>query len=496
MFENLKEAQPARMTARERRRMLMLAVALVGTAGAFVSVRSCKTLPGTRPLDSATDVALTPTVERRIDRERLLTLASDASAAWGGWQVQALQHVRELQLLGLTEPARPTAPRALAAEPFAAALGGHYEIEGRVTGVTSTEFRTERERLWALVLEGADGGQVLLVKLAGTAEPGQGAPTDAWPLAPVELQLGDRVRARGVYVQRRVGTVGGIALGDPTPVLLCRLFRRQVDPPADPIGDLSEAAYERIDDRYFAGTARLDDPPLFEVLQYLSGKGHAWVREEIRAGRWKAAPFARDEFDAWSAEVASARPDMPRPFTEKARGRLFRTSGVVGKVLLEDWDALRPNAWGVNSWHVVYLMSDYYGNTVIPCLSAFPWETFGVGDWRGQNQRVYVYGVFLKNYSFDTAKLKPEGEGAARATRPMFVIVDVEPYPLGPRGGAGPVVWVLGGVVFALGLLFFILMRIERRDEERLRAQKRAWQEKRMASPGAGPGSGAGSPPA
>jgi hypothetical protein len=137
-------------------------------------------------------------------------------------------------------------------------------------------------------------------------------------------------------------------------------------------------------------------------------------------------------------------------------------------------------------------MSDYYGNTVIPCLTPFPWETFGMDDWRAQDQRVYVYGVFVKNYSFDTQKLKPEGEGAARATRPLFVVVDVEAYPMGPRGDASPVMWVLGGVVAGLGLLFFVLMRIERRDEERLRQQKRAWGRRR----GPGPDAGGGSPPA
>jgi hypothetical protein len=478
MFENLKSAQQAGSTARERRRMIFLAVALLATAGTFLGVRSCRTLPGTR-LPDARDVARSRPEERRVDRAKLLALAPDGPQTHGAWQVEALQHVREVALLGLSDAPRPVTTRALAAEPVAEVAGTRFEVEGRLTGLTSTEFRSERERLWACVLEGSDGGQVVVVKLASASDPGQGAPTDAWPLAPVELQPGDRVLARGLYVQRRVGTVGGIALSEPTPVLLAGQFRRQVDPPADPIGHPSEASYERIDDRWFAGTARLDDPALFELLQHLTVRGHAALREDIRAGRWPSAPWGRDEFDLWSAEVSSARADMPRPFTEGARGRLFRTSGVVGKVLVEDWDALRPNAWGVNSWHVVYLMSDYYGNSVIPCLSPFSWDTFGVDDWRTQSQRVYVHGVFVKNYSFDTAKLKPEGEGAARATLPLFVIVDVEPYPMGPRQTASAVVWVLGGIVALLGTLFFLLMRLERRDEQRLREQKRQWAQKR-----------------
>ena len=51
------------------------------------------------------------------------------------------------------------------------------------------------------------------------------------------------------------------------------------------------------------------------------------------------------------------------------RGRLFKTPGFVGKVLREDWDALRPNHWDVHTYEYVYLWSDYYGNKVMRAIS-------------------------------------------------------------------------------------------------------------------------------
>jgi len=478
MFENLKKAQQAGMTPGERRRLFIYLAMLVATAGTFLSIKSCRTLPGRGALPVPVEQATVEGDKRVIDRPRLLAEVSDDASAHQQFQERALEYVRSLQGAGLAVPPEPIGAGALKARPFAEALGVAFEVEGRVTAMTHTQYHSELETLWALVLEAPDGAQVLAVKIAATNEPGAGAPTDAWPVAPVELKAGDRAVVRGIYVQRRSGTVGEIGLAEPTPVLLCSHFRREVEPPADPIEDLTEAAWDKIDDRFFAGTARLDDPAIYEVLQWLRLKGHAWVRQQIDSGAFKVEDWGRDAFDRWSEEAGLRSAEQPRPFTEGARGKLFRTSGMVGKVLLDDWDSLRPNAWGVNQMHGVYLWSDYYGNRVVPCFSPYPWETFGVDDWRKLEERVWVYGVFIKNYTYDTQYAAKAGAGYQKLTMPLFLVFDVRTFPM-PRGGGD---WVVGAVLLGLFLLAsavaIMLARGEKRSSKALNEKLVGWRKK------------------
>ncbi len=493
MFENLKQAQRSGPTARERLRLWVMGASLLLLAGAFVSVRQCETLPGSRDLPSPVDREALERETRRVDREWLAAQVPDDAAGQARFHEPALEHVRTLLAKGLGGRPVPIEASALAARPRDEALGGWYEVQGRITALTSTEHRNQLERLWAVVLQGADGGQVVAVRVAPASEPGQGAPADAWVVAPTELKVGDLAIARGVYVQRRVGTIGGIALGDPTPVLLAPTWRRVVEPEADVISSPKEASLERIDDQFQAGTVHLEDPAIYQILQWIRSKGHLWFRERIASGELTPLPWGRDEFDAWSAEVNLRTAAAPRPFTAGSRGRLFSTSGVVGLALLDDWESVRPNPWGVHQLHFLYLWSDFYGNTVLPCLSAFPYEAYGVGDWRAKD-RVIVHGIFVKNHTYDTQRAR-EGGGAAKLTTPLFLVVDVRPYPLGAHQSSAPVVWLLTGVVAGLGLLFFLLLRRERRQEveERHRRTQRAIA--RLNEAAAGPASPPAPPP-
>jgi hypothetical protein len=499
MFENLKEAQRSGMTPRERRRFLVLLVGMVVLGGAILGMRSCKSLPGRKELPKAADPVVLDPAKAAADRKRLRDLVKDDGPGQAAFQPQAIEAARTLQALGVAEAPQPMTTRALAALPLDDAVGHHVEVEGRVTAMVHVEHRSELETLWVLVLEGADGGQALALRVGATREPGAGVPTDAWPLMPVELQVGDRVLARGIVVQRRSGTVGEIALSEPAPALLCSRFRRQVDPPADPIEDLSEAAFDKIDDRFIAGTTRLDDPAIYEVLNWLQSRGHAWAREQIASGKLKVADWGSEAFDLWSAEAGLRSASQARPFTDKARGQVFRTSGYVAKVLLDDWDAVRPNPWGVNQLRHLYLLSDYYGNSAIPCVSPFPWETFGVADWHHLDQRVWVYGVFVKNHTYDTNFGDGEG-GRAKLTMPFFVVLDVKPYPMSGGGGAGWVAIVLVGMVVFAGLAAWLLRRGEAKEDAAWRARQRRWDEERGRTPAKDPGtrtatSGPSAPP-
>lgn len=497
MFEHLKQAQQRPgMSRRERLRLWVMGASLVLLAGAFLSVRNCKTLPGSRDLPSPADRAEIERLNRHIDRAKLRALAPDDAGGMSQFHVAALEYVRVELSKGLGDMPQPMLPAALAALPPQDGVGGYYEVEGRITALTSTEYRSDLERLWTMVIQGDDGGQVVAVRRAQTVEPGQGAPTDSWVVAPTELKVGDRVLARGVYVQRRVGTIGGIGLSEPTPVLLTSLYRRVVEPVADVISSPKEASLDRIDDQFQAGTLGLEDPAIYQILQWIKARGHAWFRQKIDAGELKPLSWGRDAFEAWSAEVNLRAADAPRPFTLDARGRLYKTSGMVGLSLLEDWDTVKPNPWGVHQFHFIYLWSDFYGNTVLPCLSAFPLEVYGAGDWR-RKDRVYLYGIFVKNYTYDTQRLRADGEGAQKLTTPLFLVVDVRPYPIGVRQDSTPLAWILGGLVAGLAVLFLFLMRSEKRQEaerQRRRAEKLI---ARHGLPGMGrPGPGAGPPTA
>lgn len=490
MFEKLKQAQQSGMTARERRRFLMMLASMLVLGGAIVGMRSCDRLPGRKELPLAAQRPEEPPLRTALDRARLEALVRDDETARQGFQAPAIEHVRTLLGQGLAEAPQAVEASALAKVPWPQVLGQHVEVEGRITALSRSEYRSELETLWALVLEARDGGQVVVLRVGSTNEPGSGAPTDAWPLAPVELQVGDRVLVRGVVAQRRQGTLGQVALAEPTPVLVASHFRRQVDPPADPIADPTEAAFDKVDDRFYAGTARMDDPVIFELLQWLQQKGHAWVREQLASGALPTQEWEREAFDRWSEEAGLRTADAPRPWTEAARGKAWRTSGLVGRVLVDDWDAVRPNRWGVNQLRYVYLWSDWYGNNVVPCLSPFEWEQFGCDDWRKLDQRVWVHGIFVKNYTFDRSQGSAQG-GYARLTMPLFIVLDVQPYPVGKGGGAGVVALVLLGMFALGGIAWMLLNRGERREVEAWRQRQLSWRR----SGKAGGSAGRGAPP-
>jgi hypothetical protein len=340
-------------------------------------------------------------------------------------------------------------------------------------------------------------------------EPQRGAPTDAWRLAPAEIQVGDRVIVRGAYAQRRTGTIGTIGLADPTPVLVATHFRLVVEPPAVPIDDPTEASWDQVDD-LGPGSERLNDPAIYQLIQWMRAKGHAWFRAQIDASKLDAKDWGREltiedwgreAFLTWSEEVERAN-DVPRggtvvrEFTDAARGRVFRTSGIVGKVLKEDWDAIRPNPWGVNTFDYVFLWSEFYGNQVVPCLSPFPFETFGLGGWDpsktlAQREPVHVYGIFVKTYTFDTQHANAAGTAAQKLSMPLFLVLDVRPKRVGPRRDlGGTVAWVLGGMILVLFLVFLLTSRSDRREGERYRTRRLARARKEVgtaSTPGARP---------
>ncbi len=81
MFENLKQAQRTGMTPRERGRFFFYLAMLVFTAGAVMSLKSCRKLPGRGALPGPAEMSGEDPVMRRIDRPKLLAEVSDDTPA-------------------------------------------------------------------------------------------------------------------------------------------------------------------------------------------------------------------------------------------------------------------------------------------------------------------------------------------------------------------------------------------------------------------------------
>ena len=477
MFENLK-AQRTGITARERVRFTLFAGALLMVGAGLLLLKNCKTgLPGSINLPKTVDKREEERQQRHIDRQALKDLLGDEAGTHGRYVEPALDLVRDTLAQGVGDVPEPISASALGALPVGEALGRLYEVTGKVTGLVDADYHgTELERIWSVVVEGPDGGQVVAVRLGRRSEPERGAPTDAWTRSLTGIQVGDEVIVRGAYVQRRTGTIGSIGLADPVPVLLSTAFRRLVRPAAVPIDEPNEASWEDIDDVRTAGSERLDDPALYQMILWARTKGQAWFRRQIDEHPESVETWGRDTFaEVWSPEIDRGNRGEPRPFTEGARGRLFRTSGLVGKVLREDWDALRPNPWDVHTYEHVYLWSDFYGNKVVRSISPFPFDSYGFKDWKPLNQRVWLYGYFIKTHTFDMQHASPDGGGYQKLSMPLFLVVDVRPFPVGRKPGAsGSMVWWVGGVMFGLAVAFWLLMRRDKKEEDHFRTQRTA----------------------
>lgn len=498
MFENLK-AQRTGISPRERLRFTLFAVALLMVGASLLLLKDCKgNLPGSINLPTTADPREADRLQRHIDREVLREQLGDEAASHGRYVDGALEHVRAALNMGVGDVPEPITAAALDALPVGDALGRLYEVTGKVTALVDAEYRNEFERIWSVVIEGKEGGQVVAVRLGRRSEPQQGAPTDAWTRAPADIQVGDEVIVRGAYVQRRTGTLGAIALTEPTPVLLSTAFRRLVLPAALPIDEPNEAAWEEIDDIRTAGSERLDDVALYQMILWARTKGQAWFRKQIAEHPESVEDWGKDTFaNVWSEEIerGNKMPPEPRPFTEGARGRLFRTPGLVGKVLREDWDALRPNQWGVHTYEYVYLWSDYYGNRVMRTISPFPFESYGFEGWQPLNERVWLYGYFIKTHTFDMQQADPEAGGHRKLSMPLFVVVDIRPFPTRKKQEPGATaIWVIGCAVVGLGFMFWWLMHRDKKEEEVDRARRVARSKRRgdsIAPAGGRPDSGA-----
>ncbi len=424
-----------------------------------------------------------------LDAADVVRLADADDAAPDGWCSRAFQHVLDIQRrgrLGQVEGARRSVSdmNALATEP----RGRVFEVQGKVTEVAGeawkpTEDATGNERLWTVVLEDAGEVPLLAVKYGNRSDVGEGRPIDAKPagLRGETIEAGQHVVVRGVYIQERTGSFGGTAVTKAAPVLLVHKVRIIVPPEdrRDVIPELSEALWGDIEDRFNRESRKWDEDALYEVIQWARAQGQEKLRERMLKGEFKWKSWGRDRFDAWKKEVAVSE-GASRPITDGSRGKVFRWSGIIGEVLDYPWEQIPRNAFGVDEIQGISLLSDHYRNVSLRVFLPFPVDSFeGVTGKRSEHLR--VYGVFIKNFTYDTKHKRPDGSGRVQPmTAPMLVVLHVERYPdhEASQRIRGAMLWVAGAMVI-FGLLFYIVLirggakQAKRMEEHRLALRQR-----------------------
>lgn len=496
MFDQLKKDRHQGFAAQERLR-LSLYVAGMLALGGFIVV-------GATTGEKAPEKAVDAEARAEMDPGPLLDPAVLRDRVDGTkperWATDGIEYVRKIRRTGRLGPVT----RRLSASEMDAldGPGAVIEVRGRVIDVSREEYRSgpdtsADERLWSVVLEDGDGSQVVAIKHGRGSDFAEGAPVDAKPpmVRSTPIAPGQHVVVRGVYLQDRTGTLGRTVLRSPTPVVFASKFRIEIPPEnrPPPISSLDDALWSEVRDRFNRESRNWEEDALFEVVQWARMQGYEKVRKAVLEGELGWKEWGKQTFDTWKKEVAVDTRDAPRPFTDGARGKVFRVSGIVAEVLQYGWERITPNAWGVDEFQLLTLMSDHYRNVVLRMVLPYPITTFeGVTGTRTEHLR--LYGVFIKNNTYDTQFDSPDGSGRPHPiTVPLFVVFHAEQYPEdeASRGMRNLMIWVAGVMVF-LGILFYIvLIRGGQKQAERMEAHR--WELRRRAR-AAGDGPTAGPP--
>lgn len=381
-------------------------------------------------------------------------------------------------------------PSELQALPRADALGQVFDVEGVVVARAEQVFESDTQRLWSLVIQDDEGGQVVVVRHGFRADPGAGAPVDDYRGMGVRepIYVGQYVLARGYYMQRRAGTIGESALPQPAPVLWGTNFRRRLEPEdrVEPVASLDEIQWDLIRDRFFAETKQWDEPQLYQTLQWARAQGPERIRERIKSGELEIGEWDQEVFGKWQPEV-DVRDGADRPFTDGARGKWFKTSGLIASHAFEGWNSVPANKWAVDSFTVLDLNTDHYAHANIRNISAFPLDAYE--DIEGVfKEHVWIYGVFYKNHTFETKRGREGMQGASPLTMPMFIVMHVEPvvYDI-DAGRYRAFMWIIAGSIVLLGLIFWLVfVRGESKEAARLEAYRIKLRQ-RMRAKGQGP---------
>ena len=497
MLDDLKKE---RQTAQPARDLFKLALYVVGMLIFGIVIFAGNTCNSTPPPSKAPDTGSAEADRSelpRLDPAELTRLVEASGAEPYRYSAPGIEYVLRLRRTGrLGALTARLDPGELAGRPLAEARGRVFELRGRVSDVSREVYTpgpqaSGEDRLWSVVLEGADGSQAVALKYAIRSEPKEGRPRDAKPpRVPAEsIRVGQYVVVRGVYVQQRTGTLGETSLPKPAPVLLASKFRILLPPEehSEVISGLDEALWEDVQDRYSRESRRWDEDAVFEVIQWARERGYEACRDDLKNGTLPWTRWGARTFEVWKKEVSVGRDD-PRPFTEGARGQVFRTSGIVAEVLAFDWEGIPPNHWNVDHFQLLRMLSDHYQNVSMSLILPFPIDTFE-GVTGKMTEHVRVFGVFVKNETYDSKFKREDGSNRSLPiTAPMFVVLHIERYPEDAASSAmRELMWWIAGSMVLFGLLFYIvLIRGGSKQAQRMEAHRLALRQ-RIRAKGQGP---------
>ena len=484
MFDDLK-ARPSGFTAREKTKLIVMVSGAAVLGCLLIGLRGCGQEP-TAVIGRTPPPKTPPPKERDLDLGRLPVRTTGVPL--DAFDKESLEYViGEIRKGGLKrEPALRLTPSGVVALDPKVAAGTTVEVAGRLLSLDHEAYvasRADIDQLWAFGLEGEDGKQVVVVHPGSTQSANGGAPVDAYHpgAGSPPLKSGDFVRVRGVYLQQRTGTIAATALSGPTPVLVGKEYRRTTGAP--PPASLEAVDWESVHDRSYEETRSTDEDAHFQVLSWAQSLGHDKVLSILQSKEIKVEWWNRDMFLKWSKEMEGDKdqslPD-PRVVTNAARGKVFVTTGALVDFSKEDWDSVPNNVGDVGQRWKVWIISNYYHNAGIRFDSPFPLTDFpGIfppPDKGDRRQRVRVFGVFYKNYSFTpnvvNMRVIPEGM-PTEVTLPCFILLHLEPDApiVGLPWYQNPFFWTWVSLAVFGCAFFFVMHKIEKREAGQFRDQ-------------------------
>jgi hypothetical protein len=505
MFEDLK-AKRGGMSGKEKARLSATVAACLVVGAAVFGLKSCHDMtPEKTPVATP---GKTDTTSKPLDPKPLegLRARTDAPLEFDQPGLEyVIEHVEKDDFR--REPDAVASPADVLALDPKDAVGKVYEVLGTVRHLDREAFESARlgdvESLWSFSLVGPDGRGPVVVWPGRRNAADNGRPVDRFRPAPAVVEEGDVVRVRAVFLQRRTGTVGAVALDGPTPALVAREFRRTVMPPS-PVADVEAGDFATVRDRFLEDQYSVDDDVTWHLLTWLRARGHDAVVADLKSGKIPVRSWDREMFSRWSREIVVDRDvtDDPRTVTNEARGHVFVTTGALVDFVKEEWEFLPRNKFGVDERWQVWIRSDHYRNVGLRLDSAFPRSAYpGIlppVHGEGRRQQVKLYGVFVKNYSY-TPRGGPDipTERLHEITTPYFVLLHVEPYnPYVPTPLLeNPFFWTWVSLL-VFGVVFFgVVTRMEKREVSGMQERQKAIRQRRRghAAPGSGgPAPGAG----
>lgn len=488
MFEDLKARRVGRSAKESARLWASISAAVVFGAIAFGWMGgSDDSKPVTAPV-----VADSKGVTRPIDRKPLAHLET-TPAAPAAFDAAGLDHL-------ISEIARGDCRRApddvLSLDQVAtldprASVGRLIETSGTARSFDVEEYRSavnpNVDSLWGFLLESKTGesktgARVVVVAAGTTKSPDGGRPKAAHG---DRIDDGVDVKLRGYFLQRRVGSVGGVkGLDQPTVVLVLREARLTF-PLITSIEAPGEASFATLKDRSVDETRGLDDRAIYELISWAGRRGAKAIADDLRSGALPSSFWGRSEFQTWSRELKDDKdqslPD-PRTWTNASRGKVFEMSGYLSTQDHEDWDSVPGNPYGVEERFKYWFVSDYYGNVLYLVDSPFPLTAFpGVRPPRSPKyQQVKLFGVFAKNFTYAPSGASRRPDTLGEVTVPYFVALSIEPnlnYVSAPIWKNPFFLVGLSLAVFVGGFLL-IMSRMEKKESAAAEAQSRKLRKK------------------